>query len=203
MIVTCKNILAKGKASMRGILSERVRTKGELNAKDTATLMIVTKHAPMKKAFTMLELIFVIILVSILTSIGIGFIPNYDVQNDTNFVFMKIKEKQKNAINYDTNNFANTPWNNIIFNSKEYNLTCIQLNQVSLNTIERASNEQKKHIIKTDINVTNLIGNTLCFDFLGRPYDYNANQLLQNRVDINMSFMSISVYPISGYVKIQ
>lgn len=198
MKVTCKDILAKGKASVRGILSVLVQTKGELDGKDIATPM---KNEHITQAFTTLELIFVIILISVLASVGIGFIPNHDVQNDTNFVFMKIKEKQKNAINYDTNTFSNTPWKKLTLNSKEYNLTCIKLDKITLNSIEESSNEQKKYTINTNLT-TNLMNNTLCFDFLGRPYDYDMEQLLLDKVVINMSYKNISVYPMSGYAKI-
>lgn len=188
-----EKILAKGKALVREILTGLVQAKGKLDSKDIAI--------PMKNAFTMIELIFVIILISIISSIGVGFIPNYDVQNDTNFIFMKIKEKQKNALGYDVNNFTNTPWK-IPSNSLEYNLTCIKLDKDILNTIEENSNEQKKYKIKTDILSTLGTNKTLCFDFLGRPYNYDEEQLLLDIVNINISDKNISVYPMSGYAKI-
>lgn len=155
---------------------------------------------PFRRGFTMLELIFVIILISILSSIGIGFIPNHDVMNDTNFISMQVKEKQKNALNYDTNAFTTRPWY-LVQNSLEYNLTCIELDKDVINTIEASKNEQKTYQIKTDI-ISSLASKTLCFDFLGRPYEHDTEQLLLQNVDINVSDKHISVFPMSGYVKI-
>jgi prepilin-type N-terminal cleavage/methylation domain-containing protein len=157
---------------------------------------------PFRRGFTMLELIFVIILIAILSSIGIAFIPNYDVINDTNFVLMKIKEKQKNAISYDTNDFNKEPWKQLTFDSLDYNLTCIKLDKDDLNTIENNSNEQKKYELKSTISSDLDTSKTLCFDFLGRPYDYDKDQLLLTIVDINVSTKNISVFPMSGYAKI-
>lgn len=212
-------ILAKGKAfskrviasqplrftRVRGILSGQVQTKGELDGKDTAAPM---KKLNMTKAFSMIELIFVIILISVLAGIGSAFIPSYTLINDTNFVLQKLQEKQKNAINYDTNNFdGSSAWKNHIVDSFDYNQTCLKLEKDSLNTIENSSNSQKKYEIKSIIGVP-FSSKILCFDFLGRPYVYGALQLLPDSVDINISknsaeYNTISVYPISGYAKIK
>lgn len=55
----------------------------------------------MKKAFTLLELIFVIVLIGVLS--GIAFYmnrPNY-AQQDTQYVLLKLKEARYRAIGYD------------------------------------------------------------------------------------------------------
>jgi prepilin-type N-terminal cleavage/methylation domain-containing protein len=161
-----------------------------------------------KSAFTMIELIFVIIIIGIIASVGTAFIPNTTAINDANFLIQKIKEVQKNALSYDTQDFNTTrsPWADLTFNSTEYNLTCTSLNPAVLNTIDQ--NSSRAYTIQSNVVV---IGgtNTLCFDFLGRPYLYNdgLDQLLLFRLDINVSQSDnsklLSVYPISGYVKIQ
>jgi hypothetical protein len=93
------------------------------------------------------------------------------------------------------------------FNSTEYNLTCTSLNPAVLNTLEQ--NSSRAYTIESNVTVINAATNTLCFDFLGRPYSYQdgSNRLLFIRLDINVSQSDnsqlLSVYPISGYVKIQ
>lgn len=157
----------------------------------------------MKKAFTMIELIFVIILISIISSVGIGFIPNYDLQNDTNFILMNIKEKQKNALNNDINSLGAEFWEQPIEDSDEYNLTCVKFTKDSLEKLDI----KNSYTIKSSISSVP----TLCFDFLGRPYEYNDTlnskvQLLLVNIDINVTknnnSKNISVYPMSGYAKI-
>lgn len=158
---------------------------------------------PLRGAFTTIELIFMIVIVAILTSIGTALIPNYDLQNDTNFILMQIREKQKNALHYDTNNLTNNPWEQRVDNSKEYNLTCINLSEISLNNLEINATNPSKYKIKSVINPQK----TLCFDFLGRPYENGEARLLLQALDINVTkngkTKTISVFPMSGYAKIQ
>ncbi len=145
-------------------------------------------------AFTMVELIFVIILVGILAGIGSNFMPDNRLLNDTNFLTLKIKEKQRNAIGYDINGFAK-PW------SKENNLTCIDFNTTILE--EEDSHTQKPHKFNSAISVD--ANRTLCFDEYGRPYQ--SERLLLKILDINVTYnqkvKQLSVMPISGYVIIE
>jgi prepilin-type N-terminal cleavage/methylation domain-containing protein len=216
-----KIILAEGLALVRGIFDKLVGQKGELNGKDVATSMRKTILAEglalvrgknntftCKSAFTMIELIFVIIIIAVIASVGMAFIPNTTAINDANFLIQKIKETQKNALSYDTQDFNTTrsPWADLPFNSTEYNLTCTSLNPAVLNTLEQ--NSSRPYTIESNVVVIGAT-NTLCFDFLGRPYSYQdgSNRLLFVRLDINVSQSDnsqlLSVYPISGYVKIQ
>jgi prepilin-type N-terminal cleavage/methylation domain-containing protein len=147
---------------------------------------------PFLYGFTMVELIFVIVLVGILASIGVNYMPDNRLLNDTNFLTMKIKETQKNAIGYDANGFSK-PW------SKESNLTCISLDTAVLENEDLKA--QKPHKFSSILSVDG--NNTLCFDEYGRPY--NSERLLLNTIDMNLTYKtnqykSISVMPISGYV---
>lgn len=147
-----------------------------------------------KKAFTTIELIFVIVIIAIISSVGVGFIPNYDLLNDTNYILMQIKQKQNRALSYDTT------WQNAV----DYNLTCVEFTTPSLEALDA----KKTYKIRSEINPNKI----LCFDFLGRPYEYNDSsprevQLLLTNFEINVSKSSktktISVYPMSGYAKIK
>ncbi len=148
-----------------------------------------------RRAFTMVELIFVIILIGILSYIGKNFLPDNRLLNDTNFITMKIKQKQKNALNYDTVGFSK-PW------SKVNTSTCIDLNITKLESED--SKSQKPHKFSSTLNVD---GNaTLCFDNFGRPYE--GEHILLKDLDMNLTykpneFKTISVEPMSGYVIIR
>jgi len=182
-------------------------------------------HSPSTtSAFTILEIIFVILIITILAAIGKNFLPDFTLLNDTNYLAMKIREKQHNAIGYDHFRFGDTGWENRDY-SKEYNLTCIDLNitkqreensdkKSNLDYEELNSNSANKYYIDylTKINVTGLnsTNQTLCFDHLGRPYDgnYSLEQLLLDKnVIIKLTYKGESkrliIQPFSGYITIE
>ena len=144
-----------------------------------------------RSGFSMVELIFVIVLLGILASIGKNLLPDNRLLNDTNYVVMKIKETQKNAIGNDINGFE-TPW------SQENSSTCIYLSKDRLE--RRDLKSQKPHKLSSTISVD---GNeTLCFDEFGRPYQ--LEQLLLDRLNITLRYndsnRTISILSISGYI---
>jgi len=147
----------------------------------------------LRSGFSMVELIFVILLMGILASVGGNLLPDNRLLNDTNYIVMKIKETQKNAIGYDTTGFSK-PW------SQESNITCITLNKTGFESVDK--NSQKPHVLSSVIGGMD-IGKILCFDSYGRPYKYSEHKLLKN-LDINVTYNGktkrISVMPISGYV---
>jgi len=148
----------------------------------------------LRSGFSMVELIFVIIVIGILAKIGLNFMPDNRLLNDTNFLTLKIKEKQKQAIADDVNGFLK-PW------SIEDNRTCIKLD---VNALEKEDSHSKKpHRFSSTINVDG--NNTICFDNFGRPYQ--GERLLLDKKEINVTYKDnnkmISVMPISGYVIIE
>ncbi len=149
----------------------------------------------LRSGFSMIELIFVILLVGILTYIGGNFLPDNRLLNDTNFLTMQIKKTQKNALAYDAVGFSK-PW------SKEDASVCIDLNTTVLEKDDQKA--QKPHRFSSHLSVD---GNTtLCFDNFGRPYQ--SEHLLLKNLDMNLTYKqdeyrSISVAPISGYVIIE
>lgn len=156
----------------------------------------------MKRAFSMVELIFIIVLMGILAKVGSSFVPDNKLLNDTNYISMKIKEAQKNAIGYDTFVFGQTPyWKMPLRYSNDFNRTCIESTQFFLEAMD--NDKTYKLTAKVDNN------RTICFDNLGRPFHDNlfTEQLLHQKVDINVSYNNkintISVLPLSGYVIIE
>ena len=149
---------------------------------------------PFREGFTMVELIFVIILIGVLAGIGTNFMPDNRLLGDTNFISMKIKEKQKQAIADDVNGFLK-PW------SIEDNRTCIKLSVDSLE--QEDSHSKKPHRFSSTINISG--NSTICFDNFGRPYQ--SEQLLLDKKEIIVKYKDsnkiISVMPISGYVIIE
>ena len=153
------------------------------------------KHLTLQRsAFSMVELIFIIVIMGILAEIGLNFMPDNRLLNDTNFLTLKIKEKQKQAIADDVNGFLK-PW------SIEDNRTCINLD---VDVLEKEDlNSKKPHKFSSTINVDG--NNTICFDNFGRPYQ--GEQLLLDKKKIKVTYKDaskiISVMPISGYVIIE
>jgi len=148
----------------------------------------------MRRAFSMVELIFIIVLLGIMAKVGVSFIPDNKLLSDTHYIAMKIKEAQKNAIGYDDFNFSNPRlWN---INRSDFNRTCIDVNETFLQALD------DYHFV-ADITET---FERFCFDNYGRPYNV-LEQLLIENVDINVSYNNktntISVLPMSGYVIIK
>ncbi|WP_331775715.1 prepilin-type N-terminal cleavage/methylation domain-containing protein [Sulfurospirillum sp. 1612] len=151
------------------------------------------KHQYTHRAFTILELIFVIILIGIISSIGLSSLPDNRLLNDTNFVIMKIKETQRHALGNDVIGF-NTPW------SVQSDATCLDVNNTSFE--EKARQNSTPFQFVSDVSSEN---KRLCFDEFGRPY--HDEKLIQQKLDINITYNhemnTISVQPMSGYVIIK
>ena len=141
----------------------------------------------MRHAFSLLELIFVIVLIGIIS--GIGFYtaqPDYTRQ-DAQYTLLKLKEAHYRAIGYDALNPAG----------------CVILTKDALTN----SDETPRHEIKIEPSITytpNPAITTICFDSLGRPHD--GNVLLQTELIImfknNDKNTTIRVFPQSGYAMI-
>ena len=152
----------------------------------------------LRSGFTMIELIFVIVLMGILVGIGTSFIPNNHLRNDTNFLLLQIKNQQKNAIGYDVADFSHA-WSEPEANSSDYNRTCIEFDKAWLEARDKDSTHPYKFDPKTTITADK---DHICFDNLGRAY-LNA-QLLNSVTKITLTYPNkpkkvILIYPLSGY----
>ena len=153
----------------------------------------------MRNAFSMVELIFIIVLMGILAKVASSFMPDNRLLNDTHYVSMKIKEAQKNALGYDSFQFGGAKiWE---INRSDFNLTCIDCNKTFLESLDHNFSLSAQSVS---------CSNQFCFDSLGRPYhDVNTSgQLLLSPIDIILTYnndknTTVSVLPMSGYVIIK
>ncbi|WP_187647366.1 prepilin-type N-terminal cleavage/methylation domain-containing protein [Nitrosophilus labii] len=153
----------------------------------------------MKKAFTLVELITVLIIIGILSSIAFYSIkPDY-LKNDTNYVFMKLENARYSAIGYDKRVSSLADVNSSI--------GCIDFNKLS--EIDDKT-KSKNYVFRSKLNYTLDI---LCFDNIGRLHDGSIDNnmttldsLIQSNVIIKLNYKdknsTIKVYPFSGYIEI-
>jgi prepilin-type N-terminal cleavage/methylation domain-containing protein len=119
----------------------------------------------MKNGFTLIELIFVIVLIGVLS--GIGFYmsrPDYSRQ-DAQYTLLKLKEARYRAMGNDTLDPSG----------------CVTFTQSAL-----SSDDAPKHEIKSTITLTPNV-TTVCFDGTGRPHTGNSvtlNTLMQSELNI-------------------
>lgn len=143
----------------------------------------------MKNAFSLIELIFVIVLMGVLAGIGFYMSRPDPTRTDAQYTLLQLKEARYRAIGYETedeNICSEGGW--------------VQLAEASLENDGSIS----KHDIKSAISPDGL---TICFDSLGRPHDENKtslDSLLRVPLDINFTTKgggksTIRLYPQSGY----
>lgn len=141
----------------------------------------------MKNAFSLIELIFVVVLIGVISGIGFYMSRPDTPRQDAQYTLLKLKEARYRAIGYD----ALMPEH------------CVTLTPDSL-----SDNEPPKHTIKSTLTLsTALPGDTVCFDALGRPHKGNSidlTTLLPSSMDINVSDSSgkstvIRLYNGTGY----
>lgn len=154
----------------------------------------------MKKAFTLLELIFVIVLIGVLS--GIAFYMNRPnpTKADAQYTLLKLKEARYHAIGYQSSNSLGITGG------------CVVVTKDAL-----SNDTQPAHTVKSTILLTSVItyqnpashpldGNEICYDSLGRPHEGNSvalNTLV--RTDVNVTFTSgtqscgLRIFPQSGY----
>ena len=153
----------------------------------------------MKQAFTLIEMIFVVILIGLLAVGAINSIPDNTLLNNTKFIYNKILEKKANALSFMVN-----------MNNKEENETvCIEFNKAWIEDDE--NNSKVKFDLSNRISIASS-DPVVCFDYMGRPYKgdvnlTNFNNILYDNVDIKVSYKNsdknITIYPLTGYVEIK
>ena len=153
----------------------------------------------MKKAFSMIELIMVIVVVGVIYGAAVMSMPDGKFYSDVNFITQKIKEKQLQAIGYDTFDFSSRGgWDDLV---------CINIVKDTMNLNERNSNAQKKYQIDSQTTIDVTTGwEKICFDRLGRPYkdDFQLNNLLKMSIELNITnkdrTKQLLIMPVSGYI---
>jgi len=146
------------------------------------------------KAFTLIELIFVIVLMGILTFIGFSFLPDNTLNDDTKALKNLINLKITNALSYEAN----------MSDENDKKRVCITFDKNYLNNEENSS--RIKYFFKADINST---VSTVCFDKFGRPFENNVDGEDQNLLDENVIITlkyknkekNITIHKQTGYVE--
>jgi type II secretory pathway pseudopilin PulG len=148
------------------------------------------------KAFTLLELIVIIVIMGILTFLGFEYIPNETLTVDTQMLKAKILQKRSNALGYK------------FYGNSDY--VCITFNKEYLNEEDKNSTEKIHYKFKSEIDVKGLNnGKRICFDDEGRVYDgkidENLTNLLQTIIIITIKNgedeNNLTLYPITGAVR--
>ncbi|MEA2099028.1 MAG: type II secretion system protein [Campylobacterota bacterium] len=146
------------------------------------------------RAFTLIELIFVIVIIGILTSIGVtSFKPKY-LNDDLNFIQSKIKEAQFLGIGFEHLNFDGSVIDNYDASG------CIRIEKSALE--ESMTTNKVNYQLHVDINPADT---TICFDSKGRPREDDFNgTLLTTQKTFQISYKNeeknITIEPITGYV---
>ena len=146
------------------------------------------------RAFSLIELIFVIVIMGILTFSAFEFIPDNTLISDKEMLKLKILQKKSNALGYKKIGFDD--------------YICITFDKDFLNEEDKNSSEKVHYTFKSNISVEGLNGNRVCFDNFGRIYDNevdaNLENLINNVIIIKLIYKSdeknITIYPLIGAI---
>ncbi len=149
-----------------------------------------------RHAFSLVELIFVIVLMGVLTGIGFYMSRPDPTRADAQYALLKLKEARYRAIGYDDYNESN----------------CVTLTReaLSLNKVPRHEIKSDEVSIKklSDGNdyASELEDRTICFDSLGRPHkEKNIDLSSLVHEDLNITFeksaksTSVTLFSGTGY----
>jgi len=152
----------------------------------------------MRRAFTLLELVFVIVIIGILAKIGSEAFRTDYLRNDAAFVALKIRQAQFEGIGFDHRTFDG---------SQIADTTgCLTLTQVSLE--ENATAGRAAYRLHASLT-GDLAGKTLCFDHLGMPHDDGSHISTPMAAAATLTLTyggrerNLTVLPRSGYVIIK
>ena len=147
------------------------------------------------KAFSLIELILVIVIMGTLTFSAFEFIPDNTLISDKEMLKLKIMQKKSNALGYKKIGFDD--------------YICVTFDKDYLNSEDNSSNEKVHYTFKSNISVYGLSGNILCFDNFGRIYenevDVNLQNLINKVITIKLTYKNneknITIYPLMGAIK--
>lgn len=151
----------------------------------------------MKKAFTLLELIFVVVIIGILVGVASSSFKSDYLRADAEFIALKIKQAQYKGIGYEHKVFGTDTA------PADYNNGCINLEKTAL---EDSSVDGR---VTYALHVDAFDAGTICFDAKGRPHDtdFSPSTLRSDTKVITLSYngktKDISILRISGFAIIE
>ena len=152
------------------------------------------KKIPQESAFTLIELIFVIVIIGIIAGVGASSFKTHYLLNDTNFIIGKIREAQYRGIGYEHNGFGSES------TVADYERGCILLKD------ENLSDKDYRLHVTLDGELKDKI---VCFDAKGRPHsdDFTEATLISEQKVLILKYKNqennISIQPFTGYAIIK
>jgi prepilin-type N-terminal cleavage/methylation domain-containing protein len=144
-----------------------------------------------KHAFSLIELIFVIVLIGVLSGIGFYMSQPDATKQDAQYTMLKLKEARYHALGY----------NGLLPQH------CVTLTKDALSNASDNNDSMHREIKSKSIDTSYT---TICFDSLGRPHNgnnINLSSLLPANIDILFKDgdknTTIRLFNGSGYVIIQ
>lgn len=151
-----------------------------------------------REAFSLIETIFVIVIISIIAATGALSVRPHRVENDSRWVLMQIKKARFEGLGVDHRSFGSGEIDD------PSDLGCIVLDRDWI-----AANSRKggaRYEMKAEL-VGELAGKKICFDHLGRASEGNYSNLLHSTASLIVSYgernRTIVIFPESGYAIIK
>jgi len=143
-----------------------------------------------RKSFTLIELIFVIVITGLIAAVAFFSIGDNKLISDYQVLKEMILDKKTSALGYKKSG-ANVN-------------QCIILDKDILNN----GDNRVKYSFKSDISVSGIDSNVLCFDYLGRAYDLEVDEkmenLVHNKITVTLKYKdkekNITIYPFGGAI---
>jgi len=147
----------------------------------------------MKNAFTLLELVVVIVILGVLAAVGSNFYKVDHLNNDALFISSKIKQTQYEAMMVKNSGVPTAATQG-----------CIELSKAALE--DTTSGGKTAYRLHATLGGT-LANSVLCFDEKGRPLNgsgFGISSLFHNIEVLNLSYAGknkeIELQPLTGYV---
>ena len=149
----------------------------------------------MRRGLTLIEIIFVIIIIGIISATGAISLHTRTVESDADFIALALDKTRREGIGFDHRAFGGGEITDI--NERG----CITLTKDGIYSSYGYS--AKDYRFRSEISGDS-IGKKICFDHLGRPSEGNYTNKITSTLEINVTnrkkSVIIKILPISGYV---
>ena len=146
----------------------------------------------MKNAFTLLEIVFVLVIIAIMAGVGSSAFKSNYIIHDTNFIVAKIKRAQYEAIGFNRRDFDGSI---IVGNAKG----CVDFTNLE----ENASQSGGRFSLHVTVDSSDFQNDMLCFDAKGRPYEGDlVSEIVEQKVlklSTGKHDSNITIEPKTGY----